>query len=197
MGVCAYGAARGSRSRSPPAGSRRSPMVSPLDKAAGLSVAYGTTLHALKQRAEMKPGESLVVLGASGGVGLAAVEIGKAMGARVIACASSDEKLEFARRYGAAETINTRTTICAPASRRSRPRASTSSTIRSAARSTEAGAAFARLERTASGDRLRVGRDPHARRSTSPCSRAATSAASIGASSPPASRRRIATTWLS
>ena len=78
----------------------------PLDKAAGLSIAYGTTLHALRQRAEMKPGESLVVLGASGGVGLAAVEIGKAMGARVIACASSDDKLEFARRYGASDTIN-------------------------------------------------------------------------------------------
>ena len=78
----------------------------PLDKAAGLSIAYGTTLHALKQRAEMKPGESLAVLGASGGVGLAAVEIGRVMGARVIACASADDKLEFARRNGAAETIN-------------------------------------------------------------------------------------------
>ena len=78
----------------------------PLEKAAGLAIAYGTSLHALKQRAEMKPGESLVVLGASGGVGLAAVEIGRAMGARVIACASSDDKLEFARRYGASETIN-------------------------------------------------------------------------------------------
>ena len=81
----------------------------PLDKAAGLSVAYGTSLHALKQRAEMKPGETLLVLGASGGVGLAAVEIGKAMGARVIAGASSDEKLAFARRYGAAEAVNTAT----------------------------------------------------------------------------------------
>jgi NADPH2:quinone reductase len=77
-----------------------------LDKAAGLAIAYGTSLHALDQRADMKPGETLVVLGASGGVGLAAVEIGAAMGARVIACASADEKLEFARRYGAAETIN-------------------------------------------------------------------------------------------
>ena len=55
---------------------------------------------------EMKSGETLVVLGASGGVGLAAVEIGRAMGARVVACASSDDKLEFARRYGAAETVN-------------------------------------------------------------------------------------------
>ena len=70
------------------------------------SITYGTTLHALKQRAEMKPGETLVVLGASGGVGVAAVEIGRVMGARVIACASSDEKLDFARRYGASETIN-------------------------------------------------------------------------------------------
>jgi NADPH2:quinone reductase len=78
----------------------------PLDKAAGLSITYGTTIHALKQRADLKPGETLVVLGASGGVGLAAVEIGKVMGARVIACASSDDKLDFARRYGAAETIN-------------------------------------------------------------------------------------------
>jgi len=78
----------------------------PLDKAAGLSITYGTTLHALKQRAEIRSGETLVVLGASGGVGLAAVEIGAVMGARVIACASSDDKLAFVRRYGAAETIN-------------------------------------------------------------------------------------------
>jgi len=76
------------------------------DKAAGLSITYGTTLHALKQRADLQKGESLVVLGASGGVGLAAVELGALMGAKVIACASSDDKLEFVRRYGAAETIN-------------------------------------------------------------------------------------------
>jgi NADPH:quinone reductase len=105
MGSTGYGAAReqiviaANRLASIPAGL-------PLDKAAGLAIAYGTSLHALKQRADMKPGESLVVLGASGGVGLAAVEIGKAMGARVIACASSDDKLEFACRYGASETVN-------------------------------------------------------------------------------------------
>ncbi len=86
----------------------------PLDKAAGLSITYGTSIHALKQRAEMKLGETLVVLGASGGAGLAAVEIGRAMGARVIACASSDDKLEFARRYGAAETVNYASRISAP-----------------------------------------------------------------------------------
>jgi NADPH:quinone reductase len=78
----------------------------PEEKAAGLSIAYGTTLHALKQRGDLKSGETLVVLGASGGVGLAAVEIGALMGARVIACASSDEKLAFARKSGASETIN-------------------------------------------------------------------------------------------
>src|SRR6202161_2620195 len=106
MGACAHGAAAEqiviSTSRLV-----KIPDGLALDKAAGLSVAYGTSIHALKQRAEMKAGETLFVLGASGGVGLAAVEIGKAMGARVIAGASSEEKLAFARRYGAAETINT------------------------------------------------------------------------------------------
>src|SRR5579862_1319481 len=77
-----------------------------FDRAAGLTVTYGTTLYALRIRAGLKPGETLVVLGASGGTGLATVEIGKVMGARVIACASSDEKLAFARAHGAAETVN-------------------------------------------------------------------------------------------
>ena len=106
MGACGYGAAA-ERIAIPVRRLERIPEGLALDKAAGLSVTYGTSLHALKQRAEMKPGETLLVLGASGGVGLAAVEIGKAMGGRVIAGASSDEKLAFARRYGAAETINT------------------------------------------------------------------------------------------
>jgi NADPH:quinone reductase len=77
-----------------------------FDRAAGLTVTYGTTLYALRVRAELKAGETLVVLGASGGTGLATVEIGKVMGARVIACASSDEKLAFAHAHGAAETVN-------------------------------------------------------------------------------------------
>ncbi len=77
-----------------------------FDRAAGLTVTYGTTLYALRVRAELKPGETLVVLGASGGTGLATVEIGKVMGARVIACASSDEKLAFARKHGATEMVN-------------------------------------------------------------------------------------------
>ena len=77
-----------------------------FDRAAGLCITYGTTLHALKDRARLKSGESLAVLGASGGVGLAAIELGKIMGARVIACASSDEKLAFARKHGADEAIN-------------------------------------------------------------------------------------------
>ena len=74
--------------------------------AAAFSMVYGTSYHALKQRANIQPGETLLVLGASGGVGLAAVELGKAMGAKVIACASSDEKLEVAREAGADDLIN-------------------------------------------------------------------------------------------
>ncbi len=77
-----------------------------FEKAAGLIVTYGTVLHALEDRASLQRGETLAVLGAAGGVGLAAVEVGKAMGARVIACASSEEKLEFARRHGADEGID-------------------------------------------------------------------------------------------
>ncbi len=77
-----------------------------FDRAAGLTVTYGTTLYALRERAELKSGETLAVLGASGGTGLAAIEIGKIMGARVIACASSDDKLAFARAHGADETVN-------------------------------------------------------------------------------------------
>ncbi|HZL40606.1 MAG TPA: NADPH:quinone oxidoreductase family protein [Pseudolabrys sp.] len=77
-----------------------------FDRAAGLCVTYGTTLHALKDRAKLKSGETLAVLGASGGVGLAAVELGKIMGARVVACASSAEKIEFARKHGADDGID-------------------------------------------------------------------------------------------
>ncbi len=108
MGFCSYGAAA-EQIAVPAARLAKIPEGLALDKAAGLSVAYGTSLHALKQRGEMKAGETLLVLGASGGVGLAAVEIGKAMGAKVIAGASSEEKLAFARTHGAAETINTAT----------------------------------------------------------------------------------------
>ena len=74
--------------------------------AAAISKTYGTSMHALKQRANLQPGETLLVLGASGGVGLAAVEIGKAMGARVIAAASSADKLAVAKAAGADELIN-------------------------------------------------------------------------------------------
>jgi NADPH2:quinone reductase len=77
-----------------------------LTRAAGLTVTYGTAYHALIERAQIKHGETLAVLGASGGVGLATVELGKLLGARVIACASSDDKLDFARRHGADETVN-------------------------------------------------------------------------------------------
>lgn len=76
------------------------------DRASGLIVTYGTSYYALKDRAGLKPGETLAVLGASGGTGLAAVELGKLMGARVIACASSDEKLVFACEHGADHGLN-------------------------------------------------------------------------------------------
>lgn len=78
----------------------------PAKIAASFMMAYGTSYHALKDRAKLKEGETLLVLGASGGVGLAAVELGKLMGAKIIAAASTDEKLELCRQYGADETIN-------------------------------------------------------------------------------------------
>lgn len=74
--------------------------------AAALGMTYGTSLHALRQRGNLQPGETLLVLGASGGVGLAAVEIGKAMGAKVIAAASSVDKLAVAKAAGADELID-------------------------------------------------------------------------------------------
>ena len=74
--------------------------------AAGLASTYGTSYYALTDRGQLRAGETLLVLGASGGVGMAAVEIGKALGARVIACASSEEKLAVCRAHGADETIN-------------------------------------------------------------------------------------------
>jgi NADPH2:quinone reductase len=77
-----------------------------FDRAAALTITYGTAYHALKHRALIRPKETLAVLGASGGVGLAAVELGRVMGVRVIACASTDEKLIFARAHGAHEVVN-------------------------------------------------------------------------------------------
>ncbi|MBO0937410.1 NADPH:quinone oxidoreductase family protein [Fibrella sp. HMF5335] len=84
------------------------PMPEGMDynTAAALMYTYGTSYHALKQRASLQPGETLLVLGAAGGVGLAAVTLGKLMGARVIAAASTDEKLALCRECGADETIN-------------------------------------------------------------------------------------------
>ena len=84
------------------------PMPRTMDftTASAFVMTYGTSHHALKDRAQLKPGETLLVLGAAGGVGLAAVEIGKVMGAHVIAAASSDEKLEVCKLHGADEVIN-------------------------------------------------------------------------------------------
>ena len=75
-------------------------------QASAFVLTYGTSLYALKDRGRLAPGETLLVLGAAGGVGIAAVEIGKALGARVIAAASSEDKLALCREHGADETID-------------------------------------------------------------------------------------------
>lgn len=89
-----------------PAQCTRLPDEMPFEVAAGMLYTYGTSYHALVHRAALRPGETLLVLGAAGGVGLAAVQIAKKLGARVVAAASSDEKLELCRSEGADETIN-------------------------------------------------------------------------------------------
>lgn len=81
-----------------------------FEQAAGVSITYFTSYYALKQRANILPGETLLVLGAAGGVGTTAVELGKLMGAKVIAAASSEEKLELCKKLGADEVINYTTT---------------------------------------------------------------------------------------
>ena len=87
---------------------RLMPMPKEMDfpSAAAFLLTYGTSDHALRDRGALQAGETLLVLGAAGGVGIAAIEIGKALGARVIACASSEEKLAVCREHGADETIN-------------------------------------------------------------------------------------------
>ncbi|MGL4577053.1 MAG: NADPH:quinone oxidoreductase family protein [Burkholderiaceae bacterium] len=78
----------------------------PMQVAAAFTLAYATSWHAVVDRAQLKAGETMLVLGASGGVGLAAVEIGKALGANVIACASTQEKLDVCKAHGADAGIN-------------------------------------------------------------------------------------------
>jgi NADPH:quinone reductase len=87
---------------------RLSPLPSGMDfeTASALLLTYCTSLHALKDGGHLQPGETLVVLGAAGGVGTSAIEVGKAMGAKVIAAASSEEKLAFCKELGADETID-------------------------------------------------------------------------------------------
>ena len=77
-----------------------------FEQAAGVSITYFTSYYALKQRANLQPGETLLVFGAAGGVGTSAIELGKHMGAKVIAAASTDEKLELCKKLGADEVIN-------------------------------------------------------------------------------------------
>jgi NADPH2:quinone reductase len=77
-----------------------------FETAATLLLTYGTMDHALRDRGQLKAGETVLVLGAAGGIGVASIEIAKAMGARVIACASSDDKLAICRTHGADAVIN-------------------------------------------------------------------------------------------
>ena len=81
------------------------PAAMPFDEASALVLTYGTTIYALKDRGKLKRGETLLVLGAAGGVGVSAVELGKAYGARVIAAVSSQEKLAFAKKHGADDGV--------------------------------------------------------------------------------------------
>jgi NADPH2:quinone reductase len=84
----------------------RMPDAVTFEAAAGVNVTYGTAMHGLKDRGRLRPGETVAVLGASGGAGLAAVEVAKALGARVIAAASSADKLAICRRHGADDLVN-------------------------------------------------------------------------------------------
>ena len=104
-GYFGYGAAR-EKVVAPAAALMHVPEGLDLERAAGLIVTYSTAIHALADRGKLQAGETLAVLGASGGVGLAAVEVGKILGAHVIACASSEEKIAFARKHGADEGID-------------------------------------------------------------------------------------------
>lgn len=105
MGYMVFGAAREKVVITPDSLVKMPDDIS-FETAAGLTVTYGTTLHAFRDRADLKAGETVAVLGASGGVGQAAVEIASIMGAKVIACASSEEKLAFAKSLGADELVD-------------------------------------------------------------------------------------------
>jgi len=105
LGYTAFGAAR-EFAAVPAANLVKLTVDLDLERAAGLTIAYGTGYYALKDLAALAAGETLAALGATGGVGLAAVELGREMGARVIACASSDDKLAFARSHGADAVVN-------------------------------------------------------------------------------------------
>ena len=129
--------------------------------AAGLSVTYGTAIHGLKDRGRLRPGETVAVLGAAGGAGLAAVEIAKLMGARVIAVASSEEKLAVCRDHSADELLNYRATDLKDRPARADRRRRRRRRLRlRRGRRRGGGAAGDRLAGALSRDRLRLRRDP-------------------------------------
>jgi NADPH2:quinone reductase len=160
-----------------------------LVTASGFTLAYATSYHALVDRGRLQEGETLLVLGAAGGVGLAAVQLGAALGARVIAAASTDAKLALCREHGAAETVNYATEdLRARLKELTEARAPTWSTTpwaatcpsRRCARSPGAGGSSSSASRPGTS---------RGSRSTSPCSRAARSSACSRARSWSASRR--------
>lgn len=106
MGYFPTGGAYAEKVSGPASATFKIPDSMSFEHAAALMCATGTAHHALKQRAQLQAGETMVVLGAAGGTGIAAVQIGKAMGARVIAVCSTSEKLAFAKAQGADEGIN-------------------------------------------------------------------------------------------
>lgn len=106
MGLSPDYGAYAEKIRCPASRLQRLPEAMSFEAAAGLTLAHGTAHYALKQRADLQKGETLLVLGAAGGTGLAAVQLGKAMGAQVIAACSSQDKLDLAKAQGANLLIN-------------------------------------------------------------------------------------------
>ena len=173
------------------------PAAMDFETAASIVMTYGTNLHALRDRGRLQPGETLLVLGAAGGIGLAAVELGKALGARVIAAASSDEKLAICRQHGADAVIN-----YADEDLKERIQALTARQGVDVIVDPVGGAYSEAALRgwpgmAASWSSGSPRGTSRASRSTSRCSRAARSSACSGAASPPGSRGAIRKTCAS
>ena len=175
----------------PSAALKNLPPQVPFEAGASFQANYLTGLYALDARASLREGEILLVLGAAGGVGIAAVQIGKLMGARVIAAASTAEKRDFAVRFGADQTIDYTQADWRDTLKDADRRAWTGRDLRSRRRrSRAAGVSLDRLARAASGGRVRLRHHSGAGVQPAARSRAARCSASISPRSRSASRRR-------